>query len=134
MVNPPEIPDGQGSLFETQLIGNGITEPADYRVTAELTPAPDGVYAENKADPTTEPVLEDTEVLEAIRAEIKTRHRQIAQTGKHSPLQREGSYLAVQPGDVLPAFGVVTHSNFRAAQQVARKLENQRVARPNRGN
>jgi hypothetical protein len=113
----------QGALFAEHISG-GATDPALYDPKVELEPIPEGVYQE-KSTPTPE-LLADKELIESVHKAVVTQHRRTGQTGKHSPLQREGTYTALKPGDYLPGFGPVTDTNFSAAKKRAEQLEQQR--------
>jgi len=118
----------QGALFNEEIIVGGATDPELYSTATEFTPAPEGVYPE-----TTE-TIQDPEgeaVVEAVRqaAAIIKNNRHVAQVGKHSPLERDGSYENIQAGDFLKDFGPVTYRNFEDAKRHAAQLEQQRRSR-----
>lgn len=125
--------EDQGSLFETHVIPSGVTDPMLRGKSTETYEAvPEGVYP-GAHEPETEAAQEDTVAVKALHEAVVHDRRRKSQVGKHSPLQRDGAYADlengtsfVKPGDVLPHFGIVTHSNRPAAEQHARRLEQER--------
>ncbi len=119
---PVEQPDNQGQLFPVDV---SREHPAEIGQIVE-----GGVFPEDL--PATEENAERRHfhevVHEQVVAERQTRNRRTAQAGRHSPLQREGTYLGAMPGDVLPGFGVITHTNYAEAKEYAAALEEQRVS------
>lgn len=125
-----ESDENQGALFEAHVIPSGATDPALAGSRVEFEPAPDGYYPENAPETTAAP---ETVAIEGLHEAVVADRRRKAQTGKHSPLQRDGAYADlenntsfVKAGDVLPEFGIVTYSNLAAAEQHARYLEQKR--------
>ena len=112
----------QGALFETHIATGGATDPELLSETATYEPQPDGFYPET----TEQSSREDTEVSEQAKEAVKRTNRHRGQLGKHSPLERNGSYEDVQVGDYLPGFGPVTYTNFSDALLHAESLEKQR--------
>lgn len=121
-----EINDAdQGSLFETIVNVSPETDPALRTMEISFIPRPDGHYNEssNSEEVPRELTEEESATLKAVREAVARDNRSRAQKGRHSPLQRSGSYLDVVPGDVLPDFGVVTHTNLDDAKRQAAQLE-----------
>lgn len=127
---PHETDPGQGSLFaEVVTTRYPTTDPDDAIETIKYDLGEgEGVF----------PEIAEAPVPERTALEIATEAAEMAmersslgggQRGAHSPLQRDGTYLAVKAGDFLPGFGKVTHSNFTRAYEVARSLENRRLHR-----
>mgnify|MGYP005810480909 CR=1 FL=1 len=114
----------QGVLFEVVLAGNGLTEPTSYQahgLVKEGIGFPEGKIPEGTS--AGESQITDA-FHEAIRQEAVQRRRRQAQSGEHSPLQRDGTYQTVRVGDYLPGgFGPVTYRNLRQAQQYAASLD-----------
>lgn len=121
--------EDQGALFAEHIISTGATDPTMHTTSVELEAVPDGVYPEAKE--TAEPELspEDKTALEGLRKARQTDRRHTAQVGKHSPLERDGSYSSIKAGDFLPGFGPVTYTNFADAQRHADRLEADRQNR-----
>ncbi len=112
----------QGELF--QAVRPGTTEPDQLSDQAEhYKVAPEGTF----------PDVAQTivpEVDPATHRAAVTARRHTGQLGKHSPLERTGSYSDdLRVGDVLPGFGPVTYANRNAAEQYAQNLDNQRSTR-----
>lgn len=120
-----ELPADQGELMTVEWVGSGLPDPMDYTVEPTLTVHPEGVFPEPESAP--ESIPGEAILPPAVESEIKRRAHSLAQLGKHSPLQRDGTYLAVRPGDVLPQFGVVTYSNIDRARAHSRQLEDERL-------
>ncbi len=117
--------EGQGALFSERTVSSAETDPLLQSASYEYQPVPEGVYEDtDKADVI--PIESDPNLVNAVKEAVKTQHRRSAQIGKHSPLERDGSYLNVQVGDFLPNFGPVTYRNFERAEEYARELEQQR--------
>jgi len=127
MTSTPDIVPPQGSLFDVELVGSGNPDPDSYTVTGHLTPNPDGVFPEGAQDNPVGLPAPDSALLDTLHQEAQTRRRSLDQTGRHSPLQRDGSYLHVRPGDVLPGYGIVRGVNPSVLQH-AQTLEDQRLA------
>jgi hypothetical protein len=89
----------------------------------QLEPTPGGVFPEQA---TSRELPDGSELAAAVHDAVVQDHRRKAQMGKHSPLQRDGGYEHVRPGDVLPGFGVVKPGNLRTAQEFAKELQQKR--------
>ena len=124
---PKSIPSPeQGSFFHEEIIRSGTTEPSQLRPPeVRLEVAPEGTFAEPAVE--TPRVDPDPELTARVQREVAVKKHHDAQVSSHSPLQRNGSYLDVLPGDVLPGFGIVRKSNFTAAKAHARELEDERL-------
>lgn len=120
----------QGELFEVLLENTGTTDPGTPRtITAHFVTHAEGIFTEMD-EPTPSVIdLDQPTVTAVVHAEVAKRKRHQAQLGKHSPLQRDGTYLSVRPGDVLPDFGIVTLRNRLEAQAHAEQLEAKRTQR-----
>jgi hypothetical protein len=122
MPKTPENINGQGSFFSEEQVSHGAMDPEHYTgPTVEITPVPGGTFEATK--PVNELDFSEPELAAAVHDETVSRRNRLAQTGKHSPLQREGSYSALRPGDVLPGFGVVKYGNLQEAQAHAAMLD-----------
>lgn len=121
--------EDQGALFAERIIPGGATDPTMHTTYVEFEAAPEGVYPEIKE--TAEPELspEDKTAIEGLRKARQADRRHTAQAGKHSPLERDGSYSSIKAGDFLPGFGPVTYTNFAEAQRHADSLEANRQNR-----
>jgi hypothetical protein len=129
----PSCESSQGELFETTVESSGTTDPNIPGIVTTQFTLHDGTgfYPELRKAEDTSPATElnQSAVIAAAHDEARTRRRHQAQLGKHSPLVRDGTYMTVKPGDVLPGFGVVTHSNFTDALMHAGRLETKRSQR-----
>jgi hypothetical protein len=122
----PEQPLDQGQFFPVDI---SREHPAEIGDVVE-----GGVFPEDL--PPTEESAElrhfHEMVHEQVVAEQKIRKHRQAQLGKHSPLERDGTYLALRPGDVLydgEKRVIVTDSNWDVAYELAERLEAERVAK-----
>lgn len=135
--HPKSTPEsqGQGQLFGVNEISSGVTDPALQSTRIEIVDVgPDGVYQE--VDDTNSEQAQENQpapVVEAIRKAVQTQNRHKGNLGKHSALERSGSYADletgksnIQIGDFLPGFGPVTYRNAEAAHKHALKLEKDR--------
>jgi hypothetical protein len=119
--NLPPNPN-QAAFFDYTVVGNGQTDPGGHNTRVVFgEPTLDGIYGEP-------PVEVEYVGIENVHNAVMTERNRRAQTGKHSPLQRDGTYSTVKAGDVLPGFGIVTHMNLPAAQVKADALERERRA------
>ena len=126
----PESPD-QGFLFGTELVSSGVT---DALLQTHSTRIVEGEgFPEVPQDVEIEQTAEQVAMSALVKQATKTRHRQQGQTGKHTPLDREGRYAdlengtsLIKAGDFLPGFGPVTYRNMVEAESHAYKLEQQR--------
>ena len=113
-------PDDQGQLFAVDITRH---KPAEIGEIGPVFP--------DELEPTEESAetrhLHEA-VHEAVVAEQQTRNRREGNRGKHSPLQRDGSYENIQLGDFLPGFGPVTERHWEEAKAHARSLESRRLA------
>lgn len=112
----PNPNQDQGLLFEEVVTTRGAIDLDDVKKTVNYDVGEgDGVFPEvtDTPDPTT--------------VELATNAATKAIAGKHSPLQRSGTYRDVKVGDFLPNFGPVTTSNFDRAREHAKGLEKQRL-------
>lgn len=114
----------QGALFEVHKTASGATDPELQNHQTVYTPVEGGVYPEEQI-PSQDTPQDDDKVSDAVRAAVSARNRHMGQLGKHSSLERTGSYSkGLKPGDFLPGgFGVVTHTNFGQALQFAQELD-----------
>lgn len=122
-----EVGPDQGALFETHIIPSGVTDPEFAQNKIELEPAPEGFYAE-KTEPIDEITVEEDETAAAAlhKAVVKDNQHK-AQVGKHSPLERSGSYeKGLKVGDYLPGFGPVKYRNIDDARRYAAGLDAER--------
>jgi hypothetical protein len=132
MSSVPGSNEEQGALFgvDVKVIGSGTTDPLSYETERRVTftdaetPLPEAVEPD-----TVEHTLGEDRVLIAVQDEVAARRNSLKQSGLHSPLQRDGTYLAVRVGDFLPDFGKVTYRNFVAAYKRASELETDRLQR-----
>jgi hypothetical protein len=117
-MNPktPSQFEGQGSFFEEEAHGN----------MRHLEAVPDGVFPEPERPEDFAKKFADEDIARSVHESVVSDRRKAAQIGKHSPLQREGSYSSVRPGDVLPGFGVVTYRNLSRAEEHAARLDAER--------
>ncbi len=113
--------EDQGALFSEQVVHSGETDPEFQTTSYTYEASPEGIYPSESQ--IAEAVAEDPDFVKNVKEAVKTQHRRAAQTGRHSPLERDGSYLNVQVGDYLPDFGPVTYRNFPRAEEHARSLE-----------
>jgi hypothetical protein len=116
-------PPQQGALFAEEIVGLGVTDPELQVRETRFEPVDGGIFPEATAS---YEAPGGEALARSVHDAVVTDHRRKAQTGKHSPLQRDGTYEAVRPGDVLPQFGVVTYRNFDQAKAHARVLEAER--------
>ncbi|MGH7241578.1 MAG: hypothetical protein ACREGB_04745, partial [Candidatus Saccharimonadales bacterium] len=113
-----EQPLDQGQLFPVEI---SRSHPP---VIGEVVEG--GVFPED-LPLTEEPARHIHEAIhEAVVAEQQTRNRRDGNRGKHSPLQRDGSYQTIQLGDYLPGFGPVTERKWEEAKVYAAQLEAKR--------
>ncbi|MBC7581567.1 hypothetical protein H7097_01730 [Aeromicrobium sp.] len=117
---PAEQPIDQGQLFPVEV---SREHPAQIGEVVE-----GGVFPDELSALTEDKTPFHEAVHAAVVAEQHTRNRRIGQSGKHSTLDREGTYLQIKPGDFLPGFGPVKDSNWQAAKSHAQKLEAERQA------
>jgi hypothetical protein len=126
-----EIP-GQGGLFgvDETIVGNGLPDAGAYEARKLGTITLGETFpAEEVANEPAVATMDAPEVVAAIASAVATENRSRAQRGQHSPLQRDGTYLTVRVGDVLPhGFGPVTHRNLAQAREVAQQLEKRRLS------
>lgn len=116
----------QGALFDVHTTASGATDPELQNYQTVYTPVEGGVYPEGQTPSQDTP--QNDGASEAVRSAAHSHNRHMGQLGKHSPLERTGSYSKdLKPGDFLPGgFGVVTHTNFNKAQQFAQELDTKR--------
>ena len=120
--------EGQGALFSEQIVRSGGTDPVLQSVTQHYEAMPDGVYNSLEQTIPKESPFTDPQLVEAVHKAVVTDRRRVSQAGKHSPLQRDGTYLTVRPGDYLPeGFGAVTDGNYQGAKLFASGLEDRRL-------
>lgn len=125
--NDPSPEQGtQGELFGVVLEPSGLPEPGEQNLTARVTEVyPEGHFPEpEEAEGVITPESHAAEVAHA--AEV-TRNRREGNRGKHSPLERDGSWLQIRPGDFLPDFGPVKDRNWENAKAFAARLEKKRL-------
>lgn len=135
----PQEPDpNQGAFITAEIKGNGATDPKDFRLIGHIVDVnPEGVFPD-QASLTTDGAMTPEAHLsaEALKAR-QTARRRVGQLGKHSPLTRDGTYMTVLPGDVLPPSRdfdrekplIVTERNFEQAKRYAALLEGKRLER-----
>ncbi len=121
-----------------EVVGNGAPDSQDFRLIGRVVGIkPDGFFPDQTPLTTDAAITPEAHLTaEALRAR-HTANRTRAQLGKHSPLQRDGTYTTVLPGDVLPPckeFGrekplIVTERNFPNAKKYASALEKKRLER-----
>ena len=132
----PQQPDpNQPAFIEVEVSGSGLTDPENHRRIAKVVGIrPEGVLPQ-EAEVGEGMVTPEAAATSALAEATKTEHRRRAQLGKHSPLQRDGSYLAIRLGDVLPpdeSLGrgerlIVKERNYEDAKRYAAKLESKRL-------
>lgn len=133
---PPD--PNQGALIAAEMVGNGATDSKDFRRVGQIIGVnPEGFFPD-ETSPTIEDAITPEEHLstEGLKAQM-TANRRRAQVGKHSPLQRDGTYLTLMIGDVLPpdkTLGrerplIVRERDFEYAKRYAAALEKQRLER-----
>ncbi len=122
--NPNVDPANQGSFFNEEIVHSGSTDADQQRTEIHLSVNPDGSYPE---PPDSDRTVYEGELSEIVHEAIKSDHRRAGQLGKHSAVEATGRYSdGVQPGKVLPGFGIVTYANIEAARQFARDLDDKR--------
>lgn len=126
---PAEPSEVQGALFATHIVHSGVPDPELATTSVHLEPAPTGHYPEQETALETTGEIENP-VVKAVHQAVGTDNRRKAQLGKHSSLERSGSYVeGLQVGDYLPNFGPVTYRNLSQAREHAASLEAKRKSR-----
>lgn len=115
----PEAP-GQEVLFGIVPVVSGETDPELVSHSVEFIAAAEIPTVQIDQTPRT---TSDLRIITKVHEAVAKDRRRSAQTGKHSPLERDGTYLSVKPGDVLPGFGVVKRMNLSDAMRHASSLQ-----------
>jgi hypothetical protein len=137
--NRKQIPPSpeQGAFIMAEVVHTGSTDPSTPQRIGKIV----GVSAEgffpDEVTPSDGAVTPEVAAEAETAEQTKTANRRRAQVGKHSPLQRDGTYLTLLPGDVLPPNAelgvenpvIVKDSNFERAKLYARRLERLRLQR-----
>ncbi|QQS18870.1 hypothetical protein IPL68_02310 [Candidatus Saccharibacteria bacterium] len=133
-----ETDPNQGAFIAAEMLGNGGTDPQSFGLIGRIIGVePDGFFPDQAPPSTDEAITPEAHLTTTALKEQHTAKRRRAQIGKHSPLQRDGTYMTLMLGDVLPPnenLGrekplIVKEGNYADAKRYAAALECIRLER-----